>query len=86
MGTSGRPVAAPALPLSAVLALSACAADSDAGAATTTEAETVGFTWVRNVAAVDEDPQLEETTAEVPKNLERIVVFDMASLGTIGAA
>ncbi|RBY92716.1 siderophore ABC transporter substrate-binding protein [Blastococcus sp. TF02A-30] len=83
-----RPLAALALPLSAVLALSACGGDAEADAAgSTDDAGTVSFTWDRNVNAADEDadPQLEETTVEVPKNPENIVVFDMASLDTIGA-
>lgn len=83
-----RPLSALALPLAAVLALSACGGDaeaeSDGGSDT---AETVSFTWDRNLNAADEDadPELEETTVEVPKNPENIVVFDMASLDTIGA-
>ena len=77
-----------ALPLSAVLALSACGGDADAGEeAADGAAETVSFSWDRNVNAADEeaDPELEETTVEVPKNPEKIVVFDMAALDTIGA-
>jgi iron complex transport system substrate-binding protein len=83
-----RPLPALALPLAAVLALSACGGEADAGEETTgSAAETVSFTWDRNVNAGDEEaePELEETTVEVPKNPENIVVFDMASLDTIGA-
>ena len=87
MPNVSRPVAALALPLAAVLALSACGgeADADAGASAEAETETVTFTWDRNTAAEDEEPVLEETTVEVPKNPENIVVFDMAALDTIGA-
>jgi iron complex transport system substrate-binding protein len=83
-----RPLSAAALPLVAVLALSACGEDTPTEtAAAGDEAGAVSFTWDRNVNAADEDadPQLEETTVEVPKNPENIVVFDMASLDTIGA-
>jgi iron complex transport system substrate-binding protein len=85
MRPAARPLAALALPLSAVLALSACGGEADADAGASAEAETVTFTWDRNTAAEDEEPVLEETTVEVPKNPENIVVFDMASLDTIGA-
>jgi len=85
---ASRPLPALVLPLAAVLALAACGGDADAddetgGAA----AETVSFTWDRNLNAGDEeaDPELEETTVEVPKEPETIVVFDMAALDTIGA-
>ncbi|SDF99992.1 iron complex transport system substrate-binding protein [Blastococcus aurantiacus] len=85
---ASRPLPALALPLAAVLALSACGGDADADEqAGGGAAETVSFTWDRNVNAADEaaDPELEETTVEVPKDPETIVVFDMASLDTIGA-
>ncbi len=89
MRTAVRPLSALALPLAAVLALSACGGDAeaDADSASAGGAETVSFTWDRNVNAADEDadPELEETSVEVPKNPENIVVFDMASLDTIGA-
>ncbi|WP_346620731.1 siderophore ABC transporter substrate-binding protein [Blastococcus montanus] len=85
MRTAVRPLAALALPLSAVLALSACGGSDAAAETAASEAETVTFTWDRNIAAEDADPQYEETTVEVPKNPENIVVFDMASLDTIGA-
>jgi iron complex transport system substrate-binding protein len=84
-----RPLSALALPLAAVLALSACGgeADADSDAGSDSAAGTVSFTWDRNVNAADEDaePELAETTVEVPKNPEHVVVFDMASLDTIGA-
>ncbi|MGY1834762.1 siderophore ABC transporter substrate-binding protein [Blastococcus sp. SYSU DS0510] len=83
MRTAARPLAALALPV--VLALSACGGDADAETAATTGAETVSFTWDRNVAGEDEDPRYEETTVEVPRNPEKIVTFDIASLDTIGA-
>ncbi|TFV67879.1 UNVERIFIED_ORG: iron ABC transporter substrate-binding protein [Bacillus sp. AZ43] len=85
MRPAARPLAALALPVSAVLALSACGGEADAEAGASADAETVTFTWDRNTAAEDEEPVLEETTVEVPKNPENIVVFDLASLDTIGA-
>jgi iron complex transport system substrate-binding protein len=86
MTTASRPLAALALPLTAVLALSACGGEADADPASSgTDAGTVTFTWDRNTAAEGEDPVLEETTVEVPKNPGTVVVFDMAALDTIGA-
>ena len=84
MRTSRRPLAALALPLAAVLGLSACGEGAAADAAAD-DGGTVSYTWDRNTAAEGEEPALEETTVEVPKDPERIVVFDMASLDTIGA-
>lgn len=84
-----RPLPALALPLAAVLALSACGGDADADTenAGSSATETVSFTWDRNVNAADEDAdaEYEATTVEVPKNPEDVVVFDMASMDTIGA-
>jgi iron complex transport system substrate-binding protein len=82
--TASRPPAAVSLTVALALTLSACGGDAgaDAGSA---GGETVSFTWDRNTAGEDEEPQLEETSVEVPKNPENIVVFDMASLDTIGA-
>ncbi|WP_206330655.1 siderophore ABC transporter substrate-binding protein [Modestobacter sp. KNN46-3] len=84
MRTKPWPLAGAALSLSALLALAACA-DDVATETAAAEAETVTFTWDRNTAAEEEEPQLEETTVEVPVDPEKIVVFDMASLDTIGA-
>ncbi|MCZ2858868.1 siderophore ABC transporter substrate-binding protein [Blastococcus sp. VKM Ac-2987] len=85
MRTAVRPLATLALPLSAVLVLSACGGSDPATETAAVDTETVSFTWDRNVAAEDADPQLEETSVEVPKSPGNIVVFDMASLDTIGA-
>lgn len=87
MRTSARPFAALALPLTAVLALSGCGEDAATETASADGEATVSFTWDRNVNAADEDAdaEYEETTVEVPKDPENIVVFDMASLDTIGA-
>jgi iron complex transport system substrate-binding protein len=90
MRTASRPMAAFSLTVAAALALSACGgnadADADAGSAGT-GTETVSFSWDRNLNAGDEEaePELEETSVDVPKNPENIVVFDMAGLDTIGA-
>jgi iron complex transport system substrate-binding protein len=81
-----RPVATLALLPAAALVLAGCGGSSSAAEDTAeATAETVAFTWDRNTAGEDEEPQFEETTVEVPRNPERIVVFDMASLDTIGA-
>ncbi|MGY2127903.1 siderophore ABC transporter substrate-binding protein [Blastococcus sp. SYSU DS0617] len=87
MRTSARPFAALALPLAAALALSACGEDAATETASAEEEATVSFTWDRNVNAADEDAdaEYEETTVEAPIDPEKIVVFDMASLDTIGA-
>ncbi|RBY92224.1 iron ABC transporter substrate-binding protein [Blastococcus sp. TBT05-19] len=88
MRTASRPLAAFSLTVAAALALSACGGDADAGTGTDDAAAgTVSFTWDRNLNAGEEDaePELEQTSVEVPKNPENIVVFDMASLDTIGA-
>ncbi|MDX2376096.1 ABC transporter substrate-binding protein [Microbacterium sp. LRZ72] len=81
-----RPLVAAPLALVTAVALAGCATGStdDAGA-TESETETVTFSWDRNIAGEDEDPQYEETVVEVPTDPENIVVFDMASLDTIGA-
>ncbi|MGY1640419.1 siderophore ABC transporter substrate-binding protein [Geodermatophilus sp. SYSU D00703] len=86
MPTAARPLAALSLTVATALALTACGEGEDtAEAAAPAEAGTVPWTWDRNTAAEDQDPVLEETTVEVPKDPERIVVLDMASLDTIGA-
>lgn len=72
-----------ALAAAATLALSACGGSASGEAAA--HGETISWTWQRNTAAEDEEPQLEETTVEVPKNPEKIVSFDMASIDTISA-
>ncbi|MGY1606114.1 MULTISPECIES: siderophore ABC transporter substrate-binding protein [unclassified Geodermatophilus] len=84
MRTATRPPAAAALSLATALALSACGSDGPAAEAAT-DAGTVTWTWDRNTAAEDQEPAYEETTVEVPVDPERIVVFDMAGLDTIGA-
>ncbi|GAB3195402.1 siderophore ABC transporter substrate-binding protein [Geodermatophilus arenarius] len=84
MRTATRPLAAASLSLATVLALGACSSDGPVAEAST-DAGTVTWTWDRNTAAEDQEPEYEETTVEVPVDPERIVVFDMASLDTIGA-
>ncbi|MGY1603310.1 siderophore ABC transporter substrate-binding protein [Geodermatophilus sp. SYSU D00815] len=80
-----RPVATLSLVSAAALVLAGCGGSADAQDTTEAAAGTVTYTWDRNTAAEDEDPTFEETSVEVPVNPERIVVFDMASLDTIGA-
>ncbi|MGY1652270.1 siderophore ABC transporter substrate-binding protein [Geodermatophilus sp. SYSU D01119] len=84
MRTASRPLAATSLSLAAALALTACGADEPAAEAAT-GTDTVTWTWDRNVAAEDAEPEFEETSVEVPVDPQRIVVFDMAALDTIGA-
>ncbi|PRY35859.1 iron complex transport system substrate-binding protein [Geodermatophilus tzadiensis] len=84
MRTASRPPAATSLSLAAALALTACGAGEPAAEAAT-GAETVTWTWDRNVAAEDAEPELEETSVEVPVDPQRIVALDMAALDTIGA-
>lgn len=79
-----RPLLAASLVLVTGVALAGCAS-SEAGAETAETADTVSFTWDRDVAAEGEDAQYEETTVEVPVDPETIVVFDMAALDTVGA-
>jgi iron complex transport system substrate-binding protein len=86
---STRPLATAAIVASAMLVLSGCASTAaDATGATeapAAEPATVSFTWDRNIAGEDDDPEYEATTVDVPTNPQNIVVFDMASLDTIGA-
>lgn len=85
--SSRRPFVATSLALVSALALAGCAsASADADPETSeNEADTITYTWDRNVAGEDEEPTYEETTVEVPKNPEKIVAFEMASLDSIGA-
>jgi iron complex transport system substrate-binding protein len=75
----------PSLAAACALVLAGCGDSSDADDTGAASTETVTFSWDRNVAAEDQDPEFEETTVEVPKDPERIVAFDMASVDTIGA-
>lgn len=79
-----RPLLAASLALVAGVALAGCAS-SEVGAQPDETADTVSFTWDRNTAGEDEDPQFEATTVEAPVDPETIVVFDIAALDTIGA-
>src|SRR4051794_4362186 len=72
MITAVRPLAAPALPLSAALALSACGGSADAGSAGGGNAE---------VSEVTVAHAQGETT--VPVDLETVVVFDIGVLSTL---
>ena len=85
----GRPVAALGLVAVSSLALAACASatEGEPAAADSAEApETLTYTWDRNTATEEgADPVFEETTVEVPVDPQKIVVFDMAALDTIGA-
>jgi iron complex transport system substrate-binding protein len=84
-----RPLATLSLVAASLLVLTGCSSPDSAAADIDEEGAadsgTVSFSWDRNLAGEDEEPQLEETTVEVPKDPKNIVVFDMASLDTIGA-
>jgi iron complex transport system substrate-binding protein len=84
-----RPLASLSIVAAAMLALTGCSSAGSAAAEGTedpaAETGTVSFSWDRNIAGEDETPEYEPTEVEVPKNPENIVVFDMASLDTIGA-
>ena len=84
-----RPISLLALATVAALGLAGCSAADTAGEAPEStdqeKASTVSFSWDRNTAGEDEDPVYEETVVEVPADPESIVVFDMASLDTVGA-
>lgn len=85
--SSRRPLAAASFVLVSALALAGCAAtpaEAEPESAPA-EQETVTFSWDRNIAGEDEDPEYEETTVEVARNPEKIVAFEMASIDTIGA-
>jgi iron complex transport system substrate-binding protein len=84
-----RPLASISIIAAAMLALTGCSSSGSASAGSTAkpaaETDTVSFSWDRNIAGEDETPEYEPTEVEVPRNPENIVVFDMASLDTIGA-
>lgn len=78
------------LAAASALVLAGCAstpaeAEPAADASAAAEPETVSFTWDRNIAGEDEDPEYEATTVEVPKDPKKIVAFEMATVDTIAA-
>jgi iron complex transport system substrate-binding protein len=82
-----RPLAVLGLLATSAMALAACSttAASDSPAESPS-AETLSYTWDRNTATEEgAEPVYEETTVEVPADPQKIVVFDMAVLDTIGA-
>lgn len=85
--SSRRPFVATSLVLVSALALAGCASASAEAEPDTSagEAETLTYSWDRNIAGEDEEPVYEKTTVDVPKNPEKIVAFEMASVDTIGA-
>lgn len=80
-----RPLAAIAVVAASALALSACAGTTEPAANTDAPEETITWTWDRNTAGEDEEPVYESTSVEVPVDPEKIVVFDLAALDTIGS-
>ncbi|WP_162458419.1 siderophore ABC transporter substrate-binding protein [Pseudactinotalea terrae] len=87
--TVHRPLAAISLIAVSALVVAGCGASagasSDADGAGDDAAETITYTWDRNVAGEDEDPVYEATTVEVPLDPERIVAFEMATVDTVGS-
>lgn len=86
--SSRRPLAVASLVLVSAVALAACApgaAEAGAEGDATAEASTVSYSWERNTAGEDEEPEYVTETLEVPKNPEKIVAFEMATVDTIGA-
>ncbi|WP_345751407.1 siderophore ABC transporter substrate-binding protein [Microbacterium rhizophilus] len=86
--TAARPIAALGLLTASAIALAACASTPAASDAPTEAPadETLTYTWDRNTATEEgAEPVFEETTVEVPADPQKIVVFDMAALDTIGA-
>lgn len=85
--SSRRAFAAASFVLISALALAGCAsasAEADPEDAPD-ERGNLTFSWDRNIAGEDEEPEYEETTVEVPRNPEKIVAFEMSSVDTIGA-
>lgn len=85
-----RPLAAVSLLAVSAMALAACASTPAAGDADASvpadSGENLTYTWDRNTATEEgAEPVFEETTVEVPVDPQKIVVFDMAALDTIGA-
>ncbi|WP_221586203.1 siderophore ABC transporter substrate-binding protein [Microbacterium sp. G2-8] len=84
-----RPVSTLALVAASALVLAGCSsnaeADAEAGSTDDAAAETVEYSFAYNTAGEDEEPVYEETTVDVPKNPENVIIFDMASLDTWGA-
>ena len=86
--SSRRPLAAASFALVSVLALAGCASSTtpaDEAEAEPTETGTVSYSWERNTAGEDEEPEYVTETVEVPKDPQKIVAFEMATLDTIGA-
>ncbi|WP_130176870.1 siderophore ABC transporter substrate-binding protein [Cryobacterium sp. SO1] len=82
-----RPLATLSFVAVSALVLAGCSSTDTAAGTTGDEAaaESVSFSWDRNTADEDEEATYEATTVEVPTDPQNIVVFDMASLDTIGA-
>lgn len=82
--TVNRPVATLSLVAAAALALAGCApGQAEAETASSSEpSETLEWTFDFNTAGEDEEPEYEEVTVEVPRNPEKVVIFDMASFDT----
>ncbi|MGW9113833.1 siderophore ABC transporter substrate-binding protein [Microbacterium sp. NPDC055683] len=82
-----EPVFALSLVAASALVLAGCSSAEEvpAEAEETAAADTLTYSWERNVAAEDADPEYETTTVEVPRHPEKIVAFEMATVDTIGA-
>ncbi|WP_194420489.1 siderophore ABC transporter substrate-binding protein [Microbacterium abyssi] len=85
--SSRRAFAPAALVLVSAMALAGCTSTTAEAESETDPAEpgTLTYSWDRNVAGEDEEPEYEETTVEVPRSPDKIVAFEMSSVDTIGA-
>lgn len=85
--SSRRPFAAASLVLASAIALAACApaAAEPSGEDDAADASTVSYSWERNTAGEDEEPDYVTETVEVPTNPETVIAFEMATVDTIGA-
>ncbi|WP_158231544.1 siderophore ABC transporter substrate-binding protein [Microbacterium sediminis] len=81
---NSRPIATLSLVAASALVLAGCAAEAAPAAEETTPADEAPLEWSFefNTAAEDEDPAYEPVTVEVPRNPEKVVIFDMASFDT----
>jgi iron complex transport system substrate-binding protein len=82
-----RPFAVASIVLVSALAVAGCAS-SQAPAAesgSSDEPETVSYSWERNTAGEDEEPEYVTETIDVPVGAEKIVAFEMSTVDTIGA-
>ncbi|WP_460801382.1 siderophore ABC transporter substrate-binding protein [Microbacterium sp. GXF6406] len=83
--SSRRAFAAASFVLVSALALAGCATSAEAETEEKPAEETLTYSWERNIAGEDEEPEYVTETVEVPRNPEKIVAFEMSSVDYIGA-